>query len=106
MERMETRLVGQTLAGRYDLIELLGTGGMGEVYRARDRELDELVALKVIRADLASAPEIVARFRHEVKLARRVTHANVRASGRSRSPRPWRSPTRCARRCAPRTPPT
>jgi tetratricopeptide (TPR) repeat protein len=74
---METRLVGQTLAGRYDLIELLGTGGMGEVYRARDRELDELVALKVIRADLASAPDIVAKFRHEVKLARRVTHGNV-----------------------------
>jgi serine/threonine-protein kinase len=74
---METRLVGQTLAGRYDLIELLGVGGMGEVYRARDRDLDELVALKVIRADLASAPDIVARFRHEVKLARRVTHANV-----------------------------
>ncbi|HWO25693.1 MAG TPA: protein kinase [Kofleriaceae bacterium] len=74
---METRLVGQTLAGRYDLIELLGTGGMGEVYRARDRELDELVALKVIRTDLASSPDLVARFRHEVKLARRVTHANI-----------------------------
>ena len=74
---METRLVGQTLAGRYDLIELLGTGGMGEVYRARDRELDELVALKVIRTDLANAPDLVARFRHEVKLARRVTHVNI-----------------------------
>src|SRR5262245_57001918 len=74
---METRLVGQTLAGRYDLIELLGVGGMGEVYRARDRELDELVALKVIRAELASASDVVDRFRHEVKLARRVTHANV-----------------------------
>ncbi len=74
---MGTRLVGQTLAGRYDLIELLGAGGMGEVYRARDHELDELVALKVIRADLASAPDVVARFRHEVKLARRVTHGNI-----------------------------
>jgi serine/threonine-protein kinase len=77
MGGMETRLAGQTLAGRYDLIELLGTGGMGEVYRARDRELDEVVALKVIRTDLASAPDVVARFRREVKLARRVTHANV-----------------------------
>ncbi len=77
MGRMETRLVGKTLAGRYDLLELLGAGGMGEVYRARDRELDELVALKVLRADLARDPELVARFRHEVKLARRVTHANV-----------------------------
>jgi serine/threonine protein kinase len=77
MSRMETRLVGQTLAGRYELLTLLGAGGMGEVYRARDKELDEIVALKVLRADLASAPELVARFRHEVKLARRVTHANV-----------------------------
>jgi len=74
---MQPRLVGQTIAGRYDLIELLGTGGMGEVYRARDRELDDLVALKVIRTDLANAPDLVARFRHEVKLARRVTHANI-----------------------------
>ena len=74
---MDKRLVGQTLAGRYDLIELLGVGGMGEVYRARDRELDELIALKVIRTDLGDAPDIVERFRHEVKLARRVTHANV-----------------------------
>ncbi|HUJ61139.1 MAG TPA: protein kinase [Kofleriaceae bacterium] len=70
-------LAGQTLADRYDLLERLGAGGMGEVYRARDRELDELVALKVIRADRAGDPELLARFRHEVKLARRVTHGNV-----------------------------
>jgi serine/threonine-protein kinase len=50
---------------------------MGAVYRARDRELDELVALKVIRRELAAMPAMVARFRHEVKLARRVTHVNV-----------------------------
>ena len=65
------------LGDRYDILELLGEGGMGAVYRARDRELDEIVALKLIRADLAADPEIVERFRREVKLARRVTHANV-----------------------------
>jgi serine/threonine-protein kinase len=73
----EENLAGRTLAQRYDLLELVGTGGMGAVYRARDRELDELVALKVIRTQLASDPAVVERFRSEVKLARRVTHANV-----------------------------
>jgi serine/threonine-protein kinase len=70
-------LVGTRLADRYDILELIGAGGMGEVYRARDRELDELVALKVIRADLANDAVLIERFRHEVKLARRVTHRNV-----------------------------
>lgn len=55
---------------RYDLLEMLGAGGMGTVYRARDRELDEVVALKVIRGDLARQDAMVEQFRHEVKLAR------------------------------------
>src|SRR5262245_61639 len=71
------RLAGRTLATRYDVLDLIGQGGMGEVYRARDRELDEMVALKVIRADLAAFPDLETRFRSEVKLARRVTHRNV-----------------------------
>ncbi len=70
-------LVGRSLAGRYDVLDLLGEGGMGAVYRVLDRELDEVVALKVIRDELASSSEIVERFRNEVKLARRVTHTNV-----------------------------
>src|SRR5689334_2478555 len=73
----EHELAGRTLADRYDLLALLGTGGMGAVYRAHDRELDELVALKIIRAELAQDPAMVDRFRHEVKLARRVTHVNI-----------------------------
>ena len=51
---MTKGLEGRTLAGRYDLLALLGQGGMGAVYRAHDRELDEPVALKVIGAELAS----------------------------------------------------
>src|SRR6185312_296062 len=70
-------LTGKTLANRYDLLALIGTGGMGAVYRARDRALDEVVALQVIRHDLAALPAMAERFRHEVKLARRVTHVNV-----------------------------
>jgi serine/threonine-protein kinase len=65
------------LSDRYDILELIGEGGMGAVYRARDRELDEIVALKMIRKELVDEPAIVERFRREVKLARRVTHANV-----------------------------
>jgi len=75
--RVEATLAGQTLAGRYDVLELVGVGGMGAVYRARDRELDEVVALKVIKRELAAVPAMVERFRYEVKLARRVTHVNV-----------------------------
>src|SRR6185295_9137398 len=68
---------GTLLGGRYEVLGLLGTGGMGSVYRARDRELDEIVALKVLRRALVDTPGALARFRQEVKLARRVTHRNV-----------------------------
>ncbi len=65
------------LAGRYELAGVLGVGGMGSVYRARDLELDELVAVKVLRRELVAQPGMLERFRREVKLARRVTHKNV-----------------------------
>ncbi len=68
---------GPLLGGRYEILGLIGVGGMGSVYRARDSELEELVALKVLRKDLVSMPGILDRFRREVKLARRVTHRNV-----------------------------
>jgi serine/threonine-protein kinase len=67
----------ETLAGRYELVALLGAGGMGAVYKAKDLALGELVALKVLRAELSADPSMISRFRQEVKLARRVTHANV-----------------------------
>lgn len=65
------------VAGRYEIVGLLGTGGMGRVYRAIDRELGEPVALKVLHRDFVGSPEMVERFRQEVRLARRVTHRNV-----------------------------
>ncbi len=70
-------LVGTLLAERYEILELLGQGGMGAVYKTRDTELGRLVALKLIRADLASNPEILRRFKQELILAREVTHRNV-----------------------------
>jgi serine/threonine-protein kinase len=64
-------------ADRYDIVGRFGTGGMGVVYRAHDRVLDESVALKVLRDELSRDTQALARFRHEVRLARRVTHRNV-----------------------------
>jgi tetratricopeptide (TPR) repeat protein/predicted Ser/Thr protein kinase len=68
---------GTVLAERFEILQLLGQGGMGAVYKGRDLELDRLVALKLIRPDLASHPEILRRFKQELILAREVTHRNV-----------------------------
>jgi tetratricopeptide (TPR) repeat protein len=68
---------GEVLGGRYEILQLLGEGGMGAVYKAQDRELDRPVALKLIRAELASNPSILARFKQELLLSRQVTHKNV-----------------------------
>ena len=68
---------GTLLGGRYEILEMLGIGGMGAVYKARDRELDRTIALKVIRPDLARNPEILQRFKQELLTARQVTHKNV-----------------------------
>jgi eukaryotic-like serine/threonine-protein kinase len=68
---------GFLLAERFEIIALLGQGGMGAVYKARDTELERLVAIKLIRPELASHPEILRRFKQELILAREVTHRNV-----------------------------
>jgi len=68
---------GDVLGGRYEILQLLGEGGMGAVYKAQDRELDRPVALKLIRPEMASSPSILARFKQELLLSRQVTHKNV-----------------------------
>lgn len=68
---------GIDLGDRYHIIRQLGEGGMGEVFLARDRELDREVALKVIRLDLASNPQILERFKREIQLSSNVTHKNI-----------------------------
>ncbi len=68
---------GAILGQRYEILQILGEGGMGAVYKARDRELNRMVALKVIRPELAGHQAIIDRFKQELLLATQVTHKNV-----------------------------
>lgn len=70
---MEKRI----LSGRYILEERLGSGGMAEVYRARDKLLDRVVAVKILHAAYRSDAEFVERFRSEAKSAARLSHPNI-----------------------------
>jgi tetratricopeptide (TPR) repeat protein/predicted Ser/Thr protein kinase len=68
---------GCVIGNRFEILQLLGEGGMGAVYKAHDRELERDVALKLIRSELARNPEILQRFKQELILARQITHRNV-----------------------------
>jgi serine/threonine-protein kinase len=70
--------VGQLFAARYEIQSVLGQGGMGIVYKAHDRDLDDVVAIKTLRGDALSAdPTLLDRFKQEIRLARRITHPNI-----------------------------
>src|SRR5215210_9584427 len=69
--------VGSTLSERYRLRSLLGRGGMGEVYEAEDLRLNRLVAVKLLRPELAGDPVVVSRFQREGRTAGSLQHANV-----------------------------
>ncbi len=69
--------VGATFGGRYQIIEELGKGGMGAVYKALDTQINEEVAIKLIRPDIASDEKTLERFSNELKLARKISHKNV-----------------------------
>jgi serine/threonine protein kinase/tetratricopeptide (TPR) repeat protein len=68
---------GDVLGDRFEILDVLGEGGMGTVYKALDLEVDHFVALKLIRPELAEHPAILARFKQELLTARQVTHKNV-----------------------------
>ena len=70
--------VGSLFAGRYEIQSILGKGGMGIVYKAHDRDLDDLVAIKTLRGEALSAdPTLLDRFKQEIRLARKITHPNI-----------------------------
>jgi len=68
---------GETFAGRYTIESVLGRGGMGTVYKARDSELGEVVAIKTLRPELVKDEDSRERFKDEIRLTRRITHRNV-----------------------------
>jgi eukaryotic-like serine/threonine-protein kinase len=68
---------GQVLAGRFRVLRFVARGGMGEVYEAEDLELNERIALKTVRFEMADNERTIERFKREIQLARKVTHPNV-----------------------------
>ncbi|MCX6568215.1 MAG: protein kinase [Candidatus Aminicenantes bacterium] len=78
LETQTRRLaVGTVFAERYEVLAELGKGGMGVVYRVRDKKLDEEMALKVLKPEIAAHRETVERFMNELKFARKIAHRNV-----------------------------
>jgi len=74
---IEDLTTGTTFAGRYQVIEELGKGGMGKVYKVFDKKIKEKVALKLIKPEIASDKETIERFSNELKFARKIAHRNV-----------------------------
>src|SRR5215472_11208646 len=68
---------GMLIAQRYNILQILGQGGMGVVYKAEDLELNRFVALKVIRSDLANNVAMLHRFKQEIMLASKITDRHV-----------------------------
>ena len=68
---------GSTFAARYQIIEELGIGGMGTVYKAIDTTINEKVALKLINPEIATNRKTIERFQNELRFARQISHKNV-----------------------------
>jgi serine/threonine protein kinase len=68
---------GHVFANRFEVIEELGRGGMGTVFRVLDRSINEEIALKLLKLEVASDASIIERFKNELKLARKITHKSV-----------------------------
>ena len=69
--------IGKLLDNRYQLLELIGTGGMSNVYKGKDLRLNRLVAVKTLKSDLAENAEFRRRFRDESLAVAQLSHANI-----------------------------
>ena len=74
---MDNQMIGRLLDGRYELLELIGTGGMAMVYRAQDRRLNRSVAVKILKSELAEDAEFRRRFRDESQAVAMLSHPNI-----------------------------
>jgi tetratricopeptide (TPR) repeat protein/TolB-like protein/tRNA A-37 threonylcarbamoyl transferase component Bud32 len=68
---------GSTFAGRYQIVEELGRGGMGKVYKAYDKEIEAKIALKLIKPEITADKNTIERFRNELRIARDISHKNI-----------------------------
>jgi serine/threonine protein kinase len=68
---------GQVVAGRYEIVRFIARGGMGEVYEAKDLELNDSIALKTLLPEIAAQDQMVLRFKREIQLSRKIAHPNV-----------------------------
>jgi len=73
----EKLTTGSTFADRYQIIEELGKGGMGRVYKILDKEVNAKVALKLIKPEIAKDKKTIERFSNELRLARKIRHKNI-----------------------------
>ncbi|MFC2165087.1 protein kinase [Acidobacteriota bacterium] len=77
MTSLRDLMIGSTFAGRYQVIEELGKGGMGKVYKVLDQKIEEKVALKLLNFEVSPGDKTLERFRNELKLARKISHRYV-----------------------------
>src|SRR3954453_1659887 len=77
----ETRFMapiqGTPMPARYEMLGELGRGGMGIVCKVRDRETGEVLALKILKPEIAANPQVLERFKNELLLAHKITHRHV-----------------------------
>ena len=77
MDNNTDNMIGRRLDGRYELLELIGTGGMADIYKAKDITEDRIVAVKILKNEFAGSEDFLRRFRNESKAIALLSHPNI-----------------------------